>query len=44
MSGLDFSLLVQAWPYLVEGLAFSLALTASAFAIGMVLGLSLIHI
>lgn len=38
MSSLDFSILVQAWPYLVQGLAFSLALTASAFAIGMVLG------
>jgi glutamate/aspartate transport system permease protein len=38
MSGLDFSILVQAWPYLVQGLAFSLALTASAFTIGMILG------
>jgi glutamate/aspartate transport system permease protein len=38
MSSLDFSLLVQAWPYLTEGLAFSLALTASSFAIGMILG------
>jgi glutamate/aspartate transport system permease protein len=38
MNSLDFSVIVEAWPYLVQGLAFSLALTASAFAIGMVLG------
>ncbi len=38
MNGLDFSLLVQAWPYLLDGLVFSLALTAAAFAIGMILG------
>jgi glutamate/aspartate transport system permease protein len=38
MSGLDFSIVLQALPYLWEGLQFSLALTAAAFAIGMVLG------
>jgi glutamate/aspartate transport system permease protein len=38
MSALDFSILVQAWPYLAEGFAFSLSLTAAAFVIGMTLG------
>ena len=38
MSSLDFSILVQAWPYLWSGLLFSLSLTAAAFAIGMALG------
>ncbi len=38
MSSLDFSIVLQALPYLWEGLQFSLALTAAAFAIGMVLG------
>jgi len=38
MSNLDFSLVQQVWPYLWSGLQFSLALTAAAFVIGMVLG------
>jgi glutamate/aspartate transport system permease protein len=38
MNSLDFSIVVQAWPYLWSGLLFSLMLTAAAFAIGMVLG------
>jgi glutamate/aspartate transport system permease protein len=38
MSNFDFSIVLQAWPYLWSGLLFSLSLTAAAFAIGMVLG------
>jgi glutamate/aspartate transport system permease protein len=38
MNSLDFSIVQQAWPYLWSGLQFSLALTAEAFAIGMILG------
>lgn len=38
MNSLDFSIVVQAWPYLWSGLLFSLALTAAAFVIGMILG------
>ncbi|MGY8680501.1 amino acid ABC transporter permease [Bradyrhizobium sp. UFLA05-153] len=38
MNSLDFSILLQAWPYLWSGLLFSLALTAAAFVIGMMLG------
>ena len=38
MSGLDFTVAVQVWPYLWSGLQFSLALTAAGFVIGMTLG------
>jgi glutamate/aspartate transport system permease protein len=38
MSDLDFAVVLRAWPYLLSGLQFSLALTAAAFAIGVVLG------
>ncbi len=38
MNALDFSVVWQAAPYLWQGLQFSLALTAAAFVIGMVLG------
>ena len=38
MSSLDFSIVLQAWPYLWSGLLFSLALTAVAFVVGMILG------
>jgi glutamate/aspartate transport system permease protein len=38
MSELDFTVVLRAWPYLLSGLQFSLALTAAAFAVGMVLG------
>jgi glutamate/aspartate transport system permease protein len=38
MNSLDFSIVQQAWPFLWSGLQFSLALTAAAFVIGMVLG------
>ncbi|MGY4230055.1 glutamate/aspartate transport system permease protein [Bradyrhizobium sp. USDA 4503] len=38
MTGLDFSIVVQAWPYLWSGLLFSLSLTAAAFLAGMFLG------
>jgi glutamate/aspartate transport system permease protein len=38
MNSLDFSILVEAWPYLSAGLLFSLTLTAAAFAIGIALG------
>ena len=38
MNALDFSILVEAWPYLSAGLLFSLTLTAAAFAIGIALG------
>jgi len=38
MNGLDFSIVVQAWPYLWSGLLFSLSLTAAAFLVGMFLG------
>src|SRR5262249_54343170 len=38
MSSLDFSIVLQAWPYLWSGLLFSLALTGAAFVIGMILG------
>ncbi|MCP3413589.1 amino acid ABC transporter permease [Bradyrhizobium brasilense] len=38
MSGLDFSIIMQAWPYLWSGLLFSLSLTAAAFVVGMCLG------
>lgn len=38
MTGLDFSIVLQAWPYLAAGLSFSLALTAATFVIGMCLG------
>lgn len=41
MNTLDFSILAQSWPYLWSGLLFSLSLTASAFAIGMILGICL---
>ena len=40
MNSLDFSIVQQAWPFLWWGLQFSLALTAAAFVIGMVLGTS----
>ena len=38
MNTLDFSVVLQAWPYLWSGLQFSLALCAAAFIIGMILG------
>ncbi|MGY4290802.1 His/Glu/Gln/Arg/opine family amino acid ABC transporter permease subunit [Bradyrhizobium sp. LM2.7] len=38
MNSLDFSIVLQAWPYLWSGLLFSLALTAVAFVVGMILG------
>jgi len=38
MNSLDFSIVLEGWPYLWSGLLFSLALTASAFVIGMILG------
>ncbi|WGR93660.1 amino acid ABC transporter permease [Bradyrhizobium sp. ISRA443] len=38
MNGLDFSIVVQACPYLWSGLLFSLSLTAAAFLVGMLLG------
>lgn len=38
MNSLDFSILLQAWPYLWTGLLFSLALTVAACVIGMILG------
>ncbi|WGS19463.1 MULTISPECIES: amino acid ABC transporter permease [unclassified Bradyrhizobium] len=38
MNGLDFSIVVQACPYLWSGLLFSLSLTAAAFLVGMFLG------
>lgn len=38
MNSLDFSIILQAWPYLWSGLLFSLALTAAASLIGMILG------
>lgn len=38
MNSLDFSILLQAWPYLWSGLLFSLALTVVACVIGMILG------
>lgn len=38
MNSLDFSVIAEAWLYLWSGLQFSLALTAAAFLIGMVLG------
>ncbi|MCP1854573.1 His/Glu/Gln/Arg/opine family amino acid ABC transporter permease subunit [Bradyrhizobium sp. USDA 4541] len=38
MNSLDFSIVVQAWPYLWSGLLFSLSLAAAAFLIGMFLG------
>lgn len=38
MSELDFAVVLRAWPFLLSGLQFSFALTAAAFAIGMVLG------
>jgi glutamate/aspartate transport system permease protein len=38
MNNLDFSIVLQAWPYLWSGLLFSLALTAAASLIGMILG------
>ncbi|MCC8978498.1 amino acid ABC transporter permease [Bradyrhizobium acaciae] len=38
MNSLDFSIVVQAWPYLWSGLLFSLSLTAAAFLVGMFLG------
>lgn len=41
MMALDFSILLQAWPYLVSGLLFSLRLTAFAFVAGMGLGTGL---
>jgi glutamate/aspartate transport system permease protein len=39
MNSLDFSIVVQSWPYLWSGLLFSLALTSTACVIGMVLGI-----
>ncbi|MCP1755624.1 MULTISPECIES: amino acid ABC transporter permease [Bradyrhizobium] len=38
MNSFDFSIIVQAWPYLWSGLLFSLSLTAAAFLVGMFLG------
>ena len=38
MNSLDFSIILQAWPYLWSGLLFSLALTAAASVIGLILG------
>ncbi|NEU96871.1 MULTISPECIES: amino acid ABC transporter permease [Bradyrhizobium] len=38
MNSLDFSIVLQAWPYLWSGLLFSLSLTAAAFLVGMFLG------
>jgi glutamate/aspartate transport system permease protein len=38
MNSLDFSIILQAWPYLWSGLLFSLALTAAASIIGLILG------
>ncbi len=41
MQAIDFATVLQAWPYLCSGLAFSLALTATAFSVGLVLGTGL---
>jgi glutamate/aspartate transport system permease protein len=41
MSGLDFSAVLEALPYLAQGLWFSLQLTAVAFVAGLVLGTGL---
>ncbi len=41
MGGFDFGSLGDAWPFLLKGLAFSLELTAVAFAGGLVLGTAL---
>jgi glutamate/aspartate transport system permease protein len=41
MGALDFSVVFQAWPFLLEGLVFSLQLTAVGFAGGLVLGTAL---
>jgi glutamate/aspartate transport system permease protein len=41
VSDLDFTVVYDALPYLWHGLQFSLGLTASSFAIGMVLGTAL---
>lgn len=38
MNSLDFSIVLQAWPYLWSGLLFSLGLTVAACVIGMILG------
>jgi glutamate/aspartate transport system permease protein len=38
MTELDFTIVIDALPYLANGLLFSLTLTASSFAIGMILG------
>ena len=37
----DFGAIVQAWPFLLKGLIFSLELTVAAFAGGLVLGVGL---
>ncbi|MBK1842938.1 amino acid ABC transporter permease [Azospirillum sp. YIM B02556] len=41
MQAIDFTIVLQAWPYLCSGLAFSLALTATAFTAGILLGTGL---
>jgi glutamate/aspartate transport system permease protein len=41
MNHFDFSVIVQAWPFLVKGLIFSLELTAVGFIGGLVLGIGL---
>ncbi|CCF00963.1 putative ABC transporter permease protein (plasmid) [Sinorhizobium fredii HH103] len=41
MNDIDFSVVLPALPYLWSGLTFSLALTAAAFVIGMILGTAL---
>ncbi|XHO96505.1 amino acid ABC transporter permease [Azospirillum sp. A26] len=41
MQAMDFTIILQAWPYLCSGLAFSLVLTATAFTAGIVLGTGL---
>ncbi|SDZ70668.1 L-glutamate ABC transporter membrane protein /L-aspartate ABC transporter membrane protein [Variovorax sp. YR266] len=41
MNHFDFSVIAQAWPFLLNGLVFSLQLTAVGFAGGLVLGIGL---
>lgn len=41
MNHFDFSVIDQAWPFLLNGLVFSLQLTAVGFAGGLVLGIGL---
>lgn len=41
MNNFDFTVIASAWPFLMEGLWFSVKLTAFAFAGGLVLGIGL---